>query len=97
MDLGNNPKANGDKSMNNQEILINAINEDAGYKFINDNDQETRDQIVTTRDTVEGFKECQNHTKTVKTSFGVLEIFEVGNFELYVMDFGDHRFTLKDS
>ncbi len=83
--------------MNNEETLIKAINEDAGFNFINDNDQKTRDEIVTTRDTINGFKECQNHTKTVKTSFGDLEIFEVGNFELYVMDFGEHRLALKDS
>lgn len=83
--------------MTNKEILIQSINEDAGYKYVSDDDHSARDDIVTTRDTVEGFKECQKHVRTTETTHGTLEVFVVHNFELYVMDFGEHRLALKDS
>lgn len=83
--------------MENKEILIKAINEYAGYSYIGDNDEESRNDIVTTQDTVEGFKDYQEHVKTIELKSGNLEVFNAGNFDLYVMDFGAYRLALKDS
>lgn len=46
----------------NEELMINAINEDAGYKYIPDDliDKITA-EIVTTRDSIDNFKSHHKH------------------------------------
>ncbi len=83
--------------MKNKEILIKSINEYMGFTYMPAGDEGTLNSIVTTRDTIEGFIECQDHIKSESTQFGQLEVFNSGNFELWVMDFGDHRLALLDS
>lgn len=92
--------------MNNRniyiEVFINAINEHmGGDDYIVDDDLETRKKITKWRDTIEDVKDSYDFIETVKTSYGDLHVFEVGNsevgsIEMYVLSFGVFSLRLTD-